>query len=287
MRSIFVLFFVLGIAVACAPAPTPIPTAVPTATPNVEATAAAQAQAAATAQAQASATAQAVSSATAQAAASMTAQAQASATTQAQATVRAQQTASAAATTQAFNSYLDTLAQSAKKVYGPTDGVLELKPNTLLVPGLYTSLNLRNFIAEIRFFNPADPAVHPWDYGIAFRRPPLGKCAPEYRFVLNSEQSYRLIVLTGKTQPDQLCESTGSSVRFSQFDLSPTGSNLVRLIVQDKAAYVFVNGQSVTTLDVSGYDGQGDIWIGTGFQSSHSFPGLATKYTGFTVSSLP
>lgn len=283
MKVLAVLVIVLVLATGCGGTnvaqPSSTPTTLPTTTPDAPATATAQAAVAATSQVQASVTAQAAASATAQAVASITAQAQG--------TARAQQTAATAATAQALSAYLEALAQSAKKAYGPADGTLELKGN-LTVPGVFTGVTIRNFVAEIRFFNPSDRAVHPWDYGLAFRRTDRPLRNAEYRLRVRSDETWTLVVSTGERNPDQTLKvTTVTRGSLKNLDTSPTGSNQLRVIVQDKAGYFFVNGDMISALDLSERNVEGDIWIGTGFGIDAQFPGLATRYKDFVVSSLP
>lgn len=294
MRSIFVLVLVLATAAACAPAaPTPVPTSttIPTATPNAEATATAQAQAATTFQAQASSTALAFASATAAAQFVATSQAKSTADTQAYATLLAQQTVSAAATTQARDNYVKALIASAQKGFGPTDGVLEYttqNATTFTIPTFHSNVNLRNFIVEARFSNPSDSTSHSWDYGFAFRSALNGKCSLAYRFFLDSSQNYDLDLFTGKTNNDATCEDRITKKGFvGRMVMAPSGENAVRLVVQDGATYIYVNGEFVSIVDTSDINTPGDVWIGTSMLARDTYAGLRVRYAGFAISALP
>lgn len=266
-----------------------------TPTLNAAATSAVQASSTAQAQSQATATAQTQSTATAQAQATLTARAlatsaaQTTATAQAQATTRAQQTVLAQATSQALLAYIDALTATGRKAYGPVEGVLDRPADASKIKTLSTNMSLRNMIVETRFFNPADGKVNPWDYGYLLRNIPLGTCAPSYRVYLLSNQTFRATVSTGSHNPGQVtCETKDlAKGNVPSMDVSPNGSNLFRIVMNDKAAFIFVNDAYVAALDTSEVNSQGDVIIGTGMQIDHMFPGLATKYTGFTVTSLP
>lgn len=249
---------------------TSTPTVVPTATPNLEATATAAAQATATAQAAATAQAQA------------TANAQSTATAQAQATSRAQQTATAAAqgtaTAQAFIAGVNAIAASAKKAYGPTEGKLEGE-NTVISPGSY----VKNFVLDIQIFNPSDRAVHPWNFSVIFR---YVTKLQNYRLVLDSEGTWRLYK-PDKSLADAVQVTRLGSGIIRGMNLLPTGSNQIRFVVQDTAAFLFVNGEFVTPMDVSEVNYPGDLAILTGDTRDTNFPGLSMRYKDFTISSLP
>ena len=252
------------------PTPTETATPIPTATPNLEATAIVQAQATA----QASSTARAIALATSQA--------EQTATVQAQATARAQQTATAAAqqtaTAQAFVAGINAIAASAKKAYGPADGKLEGQ-DTLSSPGSY----VRNFVLDIRIFNPSDRAVHPWNFSVIFRY--VSKLQ-NYRLVLDSDGTWRLYK-PEKSLADAVQVTRLGSGTIRGMDLTATGSNQIRFVVQDTAAYLFINGDFVTPMDVSDVNYAGDLAILTGDTRDTNFPGLSLRFKDFTISSLP
>lgn len=252
------------------PTATDTPTSVPTATPNLEATATAQAQATA----QASATARAVAFATGEALQTATAQAQATARFQATTTAAAQGTATA----QAFVAGINSIAAGAKKFYGPAQGKLEGQ-------NLFSDTTgyVRNFVLEVRFFNPGDRAVHPWDFALTFRY--VSKYE-NYVLLLDSNGGWRLWK-PDKGLADAIQMTRLASGLVPSMDLAPTGSNLVRVVVQDKAAHLFVNGQFVTTMDISVNNSAGDMAISTGNQYQTDFPGLSMRYQDLVVSSLP
>lgn len=281
--------------------PTPTPTIDHTATAqaqaNVTATAQAQANATATAQANATATALANATATAQANTTATAQAQATVTaqardtalaqTQATASARAQATAAvfarATATTQAAISRATNLVQSAKKSYSLAEGVIDGVPAPY-VSAFVPKVSAQNFVAEVRFFNPADRAVHPWDYGISFRYA-AGDTRNQCSLILTSSGIWAVVIPT-KSLADHVEVKVVGSGQLTKFDSSPTGSNSVRLVVHDKDAFVFVNDTYVATVDVSETFST-DIWLGSAFSQGDNFPGLHVRFTDFNIYTLP
>ncbi len=238
------------------PTATDTPTPTPTATPNLDATATAQAQATSTAQAIAQATARAQSTATAQA----------------QATTRVQSTATAAAqataTMQAFINSLNALAQTAKRADLHDKG--ELNAPAPYIQAETSRANLRNFVWETKFYNPGQF----WKHHFAFR---ITSPYSQYRLLIDSTSTWILWRPT-----EGLADAVGGKIvtggQLSNLDLSPNGSNHFRLIVQDKAAYFFVNGAYISALDVSEVNTSGEMWIG-GSGGTH--------YENFIVSALP
>lgn len=263
--------------------PTSLPTATPTSTPDLTATA--QVQASATAQAQATADAQATARAqattTAQAQATATAQARASATAaaataQANATAAAQ--ATAAATKNAFLAYVDALVQKAGKPVRLPDGQLNSANKSLP-----TDLSPKNFVADIEFSNPADPKIHPWDLMFMFRYSSVENL---YLLVLYSNGTWSLLY-PGQRQADRTTTERIANGNLPMMNLSPTGSNKVRLVVNENTAFLFVNGELAGMMDVSKNPSSGQLLISTGMMIGDDFPGLVMPYKNLVVSGLP
>jgi len=250
------------------------------ATATMQARATASAQMTATAAARAAATTQTQATATAQVRTTATAQVQATATAQARATATAQ--AQAAATTQALVSAINTLASNAKrvvyykegKISGAGVGIKSFRPD--IMP-------LRNFVIEVRLSNPADPNIHPWDYGFGFRE---GARNEQYRLYINSDSTWRL-VLPVQNLADRVEAKDIASGTLKNLDVATSGSNHLRLVVNDKWAFLFVNGEYITAMDVSERNREGALFLGTNFVVGHDFPGLVVNFQECIVSALP
>ena len=240
------------------------------------------------AQAQAAATASVPLTVTAQAQATDLAQTQATATVQAQATVTAQARAEATrqaqsvATAQAVEGIVATLVKQAKQVYGPTNGDLLHKEDNN-VKGQSASVNLRNFIAEVQFLNPYDAAQHAWDCGIIFRATSFYN---QYRVLIDSKGRwfFRAADVSSDNRPQSKEFASG---QVSNVNTNADGSNHLRLVVNDKTAFFFVNGEYVATLDVSGRNVPGDVLVGIGYDDDREINGRSTRYKSFSVWSLP
>jgi hypothetical protein len=254
--TLFVLITTSCNVIAPTPTPTPTATATATATPNLEATATAEAQVTLTAQAIASATTRAQSTATAQA----------------QATARAKSTADAIAqatqTARALVAAIDTLAATGKRAYFSDKGNMSSPAPYLST--VHTNLNLRNFVLEVKFLNPGAE----WYFTAGFRD---GGPYSQYRLVGLSSVEWALIMPT-EGLADAVKIRTLAYGRANGTDPSPTGANTIRYVVNDKGAFLFVNGQYVSAMDVSERNTSGDLWIASS---------LPTLYENFAVYALP
>jgi len=304
MRSLVVLLAIALVASACQAGgitislgqPTATSTWTPTPTVDVPATTTVQAQLTATSQAQVNATALARTTATAQAQAttnaqaiaSATAQAQATATAQAQATTtaRAQATsaarAAATATTQALVAAINAMVDSAPgKPYVVREETVGGQPApyvTVYDPKLF----MQNFAADVQFFNPADPAIHPWDFGFFFR----AGYPDQYRLVIQSSRIWYLILID-----QNLADTAGGKVIaqgvITNLNVDKDGSNIFRLVVKDKNAFLFINNQYIAAMDVSARSAAGSFYLGTAMGKSANFPGLKLYFKNLSVKGLP
>ena len=201
---------------------------------------------------------------------------QATATAQARATATAQ--AQATATVQAIRATISAIEANRKVVYGPADGDLEHNAEDKLVSYDGAGVTLLNFVCEVTFYNPYSTSEGSWDYGIFFRQTGGNQ---EYRLSVQSDRSWELMFVE-----DPTWDTVASGV-ISNLDISPGGRNTLRLVVKDDQAFFYVNGVYISTLSVIRKQKSGDVVVATGIWNGDEITGKATRYTGFTVWSLP
>lgn len=207
--------------------------------------------------------------------AATTAAVESRATTGAQTAIaEAQATAYARSTAQAALRTSDALLLNASLVHPPSDGRLEARADNN-VPVESAGVSLQDLIAEARFFNPYDVSVGSWDYGIMFR---YTGSAMEYRLIVTSARMWYFTLTNGDANVGPLASGT-----LENLDLSPNGSNQLRVTVKGGAAWFFVNNEYQALLDVSGKTSHGDVMIATAAFVGDQINGKSTSYTGFTV----
>ena len=210
--------------------------------------------------------------------ATMTAQTVATMNAQTRATSTARAQAEATATVQSIN----TLAQKTKRVFGPVSGTLE-NPESGYIMVRRLDEDLRNFVAEVHFFNPNYSSSWAnnspdWDYGFGFRDTGRNE---QYRLFLRSGGTWNFKLAIYPNQ--SLTFKNISDGRIENLDLHANGSNRLRLVVKDKSAFFFVNDVFISMLDASDKIAYGDVWIGT---SSRGAYGTSIRYEAFVVGSL-
>ncbi|GAC1467484.1 MAG: hypothetical protein PVSMB7_14170 [Chloroflexota bacterium] len=120
----------------------------------------------------------------------------------------------------------------------------------------YTGVSLQDFVAHVRFSNPAHAA---WMYGLAFRNTTMGG---NYRLVLTSRKQY--ILYLHDMSGDNM-KAHGVVTQGNAPDLNVAGgeSNDVTLLVSGRTAWLSINGKAITTLDVSKKIVAGDVGVST------------------------
>ena len=188
---------------------------------------------------------------------------------------RATATAQAQTTKAALLSNIET---SRSLVYGPNSGSLEHTTNDL-ISAQDAGVNLTNFIVEARLFNPYSTSQGDWDYGFILRH---AEKNTHFRFVIKSEKSWALVNNTG--DPDGVIIAQGE---LPSLDVSENGSNLVKLVFQGDRGWFYLNGEMITELDLSARMNPGAIFIATGIFQGDGKAGSSTRYSDFSIWSLP
>lgn len=245
---------------------------------NAGATATAQAAPTATAQAAPTAAARAAATSTAQAIASATVRAQATTTAvaRATATVQAQATAQAKATAQAADSEAAAMAQGARKLPTVLRGALDYRDDGKLSKRRW-GVNLLNLVVEGRFFNPYDRNTRAWDYGLTFREGKTG----QFRLSIHSDTEWYLKIedwSSGKSTFETVGEG-----HIPWMEITPDGSNVLKVICKEADGIFFLNGQFVGKLNLSMHQESGDVAVAANFLSSSGIAGKSTRYEGFDL----
>lgn len=157
---------------------------------------------------------------------------------------------------------------------GPFTDTLLHDPKKGNVLAKTAQVNVRNFITEVRLYNPYDSNTNDWDYGIGFRQ--NSNSVRNYRLSVHSDKSWTLCLYDGNATPH--CPVIAQGI-IAKLDISPNGSNVLRLEVKDDHAKLFVNEILIDTLNVSVLDLPGIVSVMIEYQVE----GKATRYEDFTV----
>ena len=182
-------------------------------------------------------------------------------------------------------------AQRATRVYGPSDGQLDLTTDSE-VANKRTTVQLRDFIVEATFTNPYEPTDYGWDYGFFFRDSGTNR---EYRLYVTSDGEWSLKRVANAESATDTPDATDTpTADFTPVDggtldnlNTDTGAtNRLRLIANGSSGLFFVNDQYVATFDLSAYLDKGAIELGSAFLGDNNKVGASVHYSDFTIWSL-
>lgn len=189
--------------------------------------------------------------------------------------VKTTSTARAEATQQ---SLLTRLEANSRLVFGPQSGTLEHDDGSSIIVK-NADVNLRDFIVEARFYNPYAAADGLWDYGFIVRHETKNV---QFRFVIQSKKTWVLLNNTGEPDGETIAQGEIPALKVGAQD-----SNLVKLVFQGNRGWFFLNDVLVTEMDLSARMNSGAVYIATGIFQDDKQPGKSTRYTDFSIWSLP
>jgi len=166
---------------------------------------------------------------------------------------------------------VSSLQVSKIKVFGPDNGEIIHNPGDNVLKFASSGVNLMNFVFEAQINNPLNNDF--WSYAIDFRETYQDDAL---YLTLNSDKTWSLDI-DKKGNWNVISNGT-----LNNLDISPGGSNKVRLIVDKKLAFFYINDKFISTLDVYGNQYQGDVAIVV----RNEIAGEKTSYEGFTLWSI-
>lgn len=163
-------------------------------------------------------------------------------------------------------------------LYGPEQGTLPHTPDNNLIELVYPDVTPVDFVLNITFINPYDPATGGWDFGVIFRQ-----AAPdeELRLVVRSNGSWSL---NNRQEEEDAFLQDGDVAEH--LALAAEESNQLTLITSGDTGYFFLNEAFVAVLDLSARVEAGEIAVGTGFYTTSERAGAVTAYEDFAVWAL-
>ena len=158
--------------------------------------------------------------------------------------------------------------------FGPTNGELRHDPSDGSIETEYANVSIADMIVEATFVNPYSAASNKWDYGFIFRREHTGRAI---HFVVTSDQRWGLAWRERSTAGN---ERLGGGT-LKSFDTSPGGRNHLRVIAIKERGWLFVNGEFVSSLDLSTVTGAGDVAVITGAFTGNEVTDAVTRFENF------
>lgn len=161
----------------------------------------------------------------------------------------------------------------ANLVFGPASKTLS--SNRYNVKTFDPELNVKNFIANIKFVNPQDISnVSSWDYGLLFRNE-YGD--DQYRLIFQSDKSWT--VMNANTWLN-ISSGTDENLRIDAGE-----TNEIWLVVIGSKAYLFTNDTFVNAFNVKAKLDPGDVSPATSLETNEAE--YTIEFNDFIVWSLP
>ena len=158
--------------------------------------------------------------------------------------------------------------------FGPTSGELRHDPSDRLFVLEYANVSIADMIVETIFVNPYSAASNEWDYGFLFR----GQNTRTIYFSVTSDRRWYLNWRdTSITDITPLVDEG----TIPMLDISAGGRNHLRVIAINKRGWLFVNGEFISTLDLSNVTGPGNIAVVTGVWEGNEVAGAVTQFENF------
>ena len=169
--------------------------------------------------------------------------------------------------------------QTLGYVFGPESGSIDHDPHDGLIDIYPTDISLSDQVIEGRFFNPYSRQDGDWSSGFMFRS---GRFNKFHIVVVNSNGAWYHYLRTGdvETQQDLAAEYS------SNIDTTRYGSNHIRIIAKGTKGWLFINGEFMSTLNLSGLTGSGNVSAVGSYFKGHGVAGKSTRFEDFTIREL-
>ena len=161
--------------------------------------------------------------------------------------------------------------------FGPIDGELRHDPSDGLIETEYADVSMSDMIVSATFVNPYSAASNSWDYGFFIRDSGSGASARNISVVVTSFGRWELSWREGSSSDSQRI----AEGRLDRFDTGAGGQNTLWIAAFGERGLLFVNGEFVSSLDLSNVTGAGDIAAITGAFTGDEVAGAVTRFEEF------
>ena len=162
-------------------------------------------------------------------------------------------------------------------VFGPMSGELRHNPANGFIETAYADVELADMLLTATFVNPYSASENPWDYGFILRHRGAGADRRLIEIIVTSQARW---VAARRDSEQGAAREIGRGV-LDYFDTAAGGRNTLWLAALGPRGALFVNGEFVTMLDLSGVTGAGDVAVITGAYQGSEIAGEVTRFLDF------
>ena len=167
-------------------------------------------------------------------------------------------------------------------VFGPSSGELHHDPSTGLIKNDYANVFLADIVVESTFLNPYSASSGSWDYGFILRDGGDLSSSSFIKVVVTSDLWWA-VERRDKSPNHQQRLGTGL---LGNLATEAGARNHLRMVVIEERGWFFVNGDFISSIDLSGVNRSGDVAVITGAFEGNEVAGAVTRYENFKVNSL-
>ena len=169
-------------------------------------------------------------------------------------------------------------ADIAQTSTNPIYGELRHDPNEGRIEVEYANVSMSDLVVSATFINPYSATSSPWDYGFRLRNSGIGASAKFIQVAVTSQYRWELALFDGENQ-----RIAQGGLSLSVFDASANGRNHLQLVAVAERGWLFVNGEFISSLDLSKITGAGDVNVFTGAFTGSEVAGAVTRFESFQV----
>jgi hypothetical protein len=172
------------------------------------------------------------------------------------------------------------MADGATEIFGPENGELVSDENGSLEK-FCADVEVSNFIARFRMYNPQGGGSGLWEYGLTFREDSEGT---GYRYIMSGRNRWFLAVFDSAASEFNQA-GTGA---VPNMDITRRGFNDIVIMVQDDLLLISVNGEYLTTeFGVAGGNIASQVCLTTDNFSDTESTGRTFQFENFIIEELP
>ena len=168
-------------------------------------------------------------------------------------------------------------------MFGPLSGDLLHDPYDGKMESERAGISTADMFAGATFINPYSAATDSWNYGFIIRDDRDTVSGRFMYLVVTSERKWRL---RWRDRSTKRTTTIAEGLLPPYFDTLASGRNTLWAATFGERGMFFVNGEWVSTLDLSDIPGPGDVAVVTGVFKDDEVAGAVTKFEDFQVRPL-
>ena len=171
---------------------------------------------------------------------------------------------------------------TSRNTFGPIDGELRHDPDDGFIKTQSANVSMSDLVVSATFINPYSATRNNWDYGFMIRYRRTGESGKFIQVTVDSDGNWRAAWREGRSSESQIIKGG----TLSRVNTTSNGRNHLQLVALAERGWLFVNGEFISSLDLSSLAGAGDVSVTTGNFTGGEVAGAVTRFEDFQGSRL-